>query len=78
MGSTGDARQNPNEQRSQTDMSHQYQPCESRFRSSKYFQDDQLRFSEAADDLRSIKNLINSARAFQGKMAFQFQAIKSR
>ena len=52
-----------------------YQPCERRFRTSAYFLQDQMRCSEAVEDFRSIRNLIQRVADFQPKTAFQFQSI---
>lgn len=35
-------------------------PCETRYRTSRYFQEDRLRCSEAAADLRMMKDLMES------------------
>lgn len=56
-------------------MSDHYQPCEKRFRTTQYFQDDQLRCSEVAEEFRSVKNLISQARAFDPLRVFQFQTV---
>jgi hypothetical protein len=50
-----------------------YQPCDKRFRTSKYFLDDQLKCSDALSDFRSVKNLVNKTQAFNVRGAFQFQ-----
>jgi hypothetical protein len=50
-------------------------PCDKRYRTSKYFMQDQLRCSEAAADFRSVKELISSAASFNLKQAFQFQTV---
>lgn len=49
-------------------------PCDKRYRTSKYFLEDQLRCSEAAADFRSVKNLVSNAASFSLHQAFQFQA----
>lgn len=56
-------------------MADHYQPCEKRFRTAKYFQEDQLRCSEVAEDFRSVKNLLSKAREFDPRRVFQFQAV---
>jgi hypothetical protein len=48
-------------------------PCDKRYRSSKYFLQDQLRCSEAAADFRSIKELLSGAESFSLEQTFQFQ-----
>lgn len=48
-------------------------PCDRRYRSSKYFLQDQLRCSEAAADFRSVKALAAQVSAFNIHQAFQFQ-----
>jgi hypothetical protein len=50
-------------------------PCDKRYRTSKYFLQDQLRCSEAAADFRSVKDLISNATSFNIKQAFQFQTV---
>ncbi|MEB3286317.1 MAG: hypothetical protein VKJ04_02320 [Vampirovibrionales bacterium] len=52
-----------------------YQPCERRFRNSNYFLQDQLRCSEAVEDFRSVRNLINKLSDFKHDLAFQFQSV---
>jgi hypothetical protein len=48
-------------------------PCDRRYRSSKYFLEDQLRYSEAVADFRSVKEFLSNTSAFTGKSAFQWQ-----
>lgn len=51
-----------------------YQPCDKRFRTTRYFLEDQLRCSEAVADFKSIRNLMNSASGFTVRTAFRFQS----
>jgi hypothetical protein len=55
-----------------------YRPCDSRYRSSKYFMQDQLKCSQAADDFRSVKNLLSGLANFQNQLAFQYQRVRAR
>lgn len=48
-------------------------PCDQRYRTSEYFLEDQLRYSEAVSDFRSIKTLLSNAMSFTGQNAFRFQ-----
>lgn len=48
-------------------------PCDRRYRTSKYFLQDQLRCSEAAADFRSVRDLVSNTASFSFKQAFQFQ-----
>ncbi len=48
-------------------------PCDRRYRTSKYFLEDQLRCSEAAADFRSIRELVASTPSFSVRQSFQFQ-----
>lgn len=50
-------------------------PCDRRYRTSKYFLQDQLRCSDAAADFRSVKDLVSKAASFGFNEAFQFQTI---
>ena len=58
-------------------------PCETRYRTSRYFQEDRLRCSEAAADLRMMKDLMDSLASIglqpKGKvLAFQPVIISSK
>lgn len=55
------------------DQSNLTLPCDRRYRTSKYFLEDQLRCSEAAEDFRSIKNLMSNSQSFSLMGAFRFQ-----
>lgn len=48
-------------------------PCDRRYRTSRYFLQDQLRCSEAVADFRSVKQLVASAQSFSPTTAFRFQ-----
>ena len=48
-------------------------PCDKRYRTSKYFLEDQLRCSEAAADFRSVKELVSNTPSFSFGSAFKFQ-----
>ena len=48
-------------------------PCDQRYRTSQYFLEDQLRCSDAAEDFRSVKNLVGKAQSFNLRNAFRFQ-----
>lgn len=48
-------------------------PCDRRYRSSKYFLEDQLRYSEAVADFRSVKEFLSNTSAFTGRNVFQWQ-----
>ncbi len=50
-------------------------PSDRRYRTSRYFLQDQLRCSEAAADFRSVKELVSKATGFNLQQAFQFQAV---
>jgi len=49
-------------------------PCDKRYRTSKYFLEDQLRFSEAVADFRSVRDILSKATDFTASNPFQFQA----
>jgi hypothetical protein len=53
-------------------------PCDHRYRTSKYFLEDQLRCSEAASDFRSVREFFNKASSFGLHTPFQFQAVPVR
>ncbi|HEY9746043.1 MAG TPA: hypothetical protein V6C99_07480 [Oculatellaceae cyanobacterium] len=53
-------------------------PCDRRYRNSKYFLEDQLRYSEAVADFRSIKEFLSNSAAFTGACAFQWQTAPVR
>lgn len=55
----------------------EYKPCDARYRTSKYFLQDQLKCSQAAEDFRSVKSLLSGVSAFQSQPAFQYQRIRS-
>jgi len=55
-----------------TDQELQMLPCDQRYRTSKYFLEDQLRCSEAAADLRSVRALFSQS-SFSLSSPFQFQ-----
>ena len=47
-------------------MSHQdpdYRPCDTRYRDTAYFLEDQLRCSEAIEDFRAVRSFIEDVRA---------------
>jgi hypothetical protein len=48
-------------------------PCDRRYRTNRYFLQDQLRCSEAISDFRSVKQLLSSTPAFSGASAFRFR-----
>lgn len=48
-------------------------PCDKRYRTSKYFLEDQLRCSEAAADFRSIRELVANTPSFSVRSTFRFQ-----
>jgi hypothetical protein len=48
-------------------------PCDQRYRTSKYFLEDQLRCSEAASDFRSVRNLFSKTASFNPLETFRFQ-----
>ena len=48
-------------------------PCDKRYRTSKYFLEDQLRFSDAVADFRSVRELLSKATDFAISNPFQFQ-----
>ena len=50
---------------------------ERRYRTTKYFLEDQLRCSEAVQDFRTVKNLLDKTPQFNLRQTFQFatQAI---
>lgn len=54
------------EQKTDTD----YRPCDSRFRTSKYFLDDQLKCSDALADFNAVKSALAKIPAFNVKLAF--------
>jgi hypothetical protein len=53
-------------------------PCDHRYRTSKYFLEDQLRCSEAASDFRSVREFFSKASSFGLNTPFQFQAVPVR
>lgn len=50
-------------------------PSDRRYRTSRYFLQDQLRCSEAAADFRSVKELVSRVAGFNLQQAFQFQTV---
>ncbi len=56
-----------------SDQANLAMPCDKRYRTSKYFLEDQLRCSEAAADFRSVKNLLEKTQSFNVRGAFRFQ-----
>lgn len=48
-------------------------PCDKRYRTSKYFLEDQLRCSDAAADFRSVRDMLHRTQAFDVTGAFRFQ-----
>lgn len=48
-------------------------PCDQRYRTSKYFLEDQLRCSEAAIDFRSVRALFSKTASFNPLETFRFQ-----
>ena len=50
-----------------------YQPCDKRYRTSRYFLEDQLRCSAAVEDFRSVKSLIDNLSRFNQENTFRFR-----
>ncbi len=50
-----------------------YQPCDKRYRNSRYFLEDQLRCSAAVEDFRSVKSLIGNLSSFNQQQTFRFR-----
>jgi hypothetical protein len=48
-------------------------PCDRRYRTSRYFLEDQLRCSDAVSDFRSIKDMVSRTQAFNVRGSFRFQ-----
>jgi hypothetical protein len=63
-----------NQQSSGTDSEALMLPCDQRYRTSKYFLEDQLRCSEAASDFRSVRALFSKTSSINTSEIFQFQA----
>ena len=47
-----------------------YRPCDSRYRGSKYFLEDQLKCSSAVADFNAVKSALSNIPAFNVKQAF--------
>jgi len=47
-----------------------YRPCDNRYRTSKYFLDDQLKCSSAVSDFNAVKSALSKVPAFTAKFGF--------
>lgn len=54
-----------------------YRPCDTRYRSRDYFLEDQLKESQAVDDFRAVKSLLDSSLNFSPANFFSFKSAKS-
>lgn len=61
-----------NDDRDGSGNQHLHRVYETRYRSSKYFLNDQLRCSEAVQDFQTVKNVLGSTSLFNVRRAFRF------
>lgn len=54
-----------------------YRPCDTRYRTKDYFLEDQLKESQAVEDFKAVKIMLNTSLSFNPSNFFSFGSAKS-